>query len=527
MRAPGGAAALVCLGGVLVGANPAPAQDWTTAGYDAQRSSWVRADAKISRDSVHAPGFQLLWKVKVDVDSTQSSTVTPPVLLDLVIGYRGFRALGFVGAPSDHVVSIDTDLGRVEWERRLAPGAPSAGGSPACAREITPNLARATNAAFPALVGGRGSGRAGQAARSAVGEPGQGAVTLAQLSTRRRDAASAPPKAPVPHVPPRPVPVVYVLSSDGVLHTLNVMNGADAEPPVPFLPPHANARGLIVVDDVAYVATTRGCGDAPDGMWALDLGTKQVTTWRAPGRIAGTYGSAISPDGTIYVTTSDGQLIALEPHTLKPRRAYRSGEPAFVSSSVIFDQRGRLLIAASSRDGRIRLLDSQRTAFLRTPVFSHAPATGADALASWADTDDTRWLLAPAGALVPREAAVPYGAIVAWKVVQLDTVPTLQPGWVSRDMITPLTPIVINGVVFAVSRGEFRAAGHRDADAQRAQRSSPAVLYALDATTGKELWNSGTTMASSARGGLSGGGGQVYVGTNDGTLYAFGFPMEH
>ena len=37
MRAPGGAAALVCLGGVLVGANPAPAQDWTTAGYDAQR----------------------------------------------------------------------------------------------------------------------------------------------------------------------------------------------------------------------------------------------------------------------------------------------------------------------------------------------------------------------------------------------------------------------------------------------------------------------------------------------------------
>ena len=123
------AAAVVCLGGVLVGASPAPAQDWTTGGYDAQRSSWVRADAKISPDSVRAPGFQLLWKVKVDVDSTQSNGLTPPVLLELVIGYRGFRALGFVGAPSDHVVAIDTDLGRVEWERRLAPGAPSAGGS--------------------------------------------------------------------------------------------------------------------------------------------------------------------------------------------------------------------------------------------------------------------------------------------------------------------------------------------------------------------------------------------------------------
>src|SRR2546430_9995132 len=55
--------------------------------------------------------------------------------------------------------------------------------------------------------------------------------------------------------------------------------------------------------DVAYVATTRGCGDASDGIWALDLGTKQVLTWRASGVIAGALGPAIAPDGTIYVTT--------------------------------------------------------------------------------------------------------------------------------------------------------------------------------------------------------------------------------
>jgi outer membrane protein assembly factor BamB len=122
---------------------------------------------------------------------------------------------------------------------------------------------------------------------------------------------------------------------------------------------------------------------------------------------------------------------------------------------------------------------------------------------------------------------VTHGAIVAWKVVDHDGVPTLQPGWVSRDMISPLTPMVVNGVVFALSSGELGAADQRDADAERAQRASHAVLYALDGATGKELWNSATAMPSSARGGLSGGGGQVYVGTNDGTLYAFGFPMEH
>jgi hypothetical protein len=28
-------------------------------------------------------------------------------------------------------------------------------------------------------------------------------------------------------------------------------------------------------------------------------------------------------------------------------------------------------------------------------------------------------------------------------------------------------------------------------------------------------------------GGLSGGGAQLYLGTHDGTLYSFGFPIEH
>ena len=487
----------LALGGA--GADTARAQDWTTAGYDAQRSSWVRAEGKISAARLQRPGFQLLWKLEVADPSTAERALTPPVLLDLVIGYRGFRALAFVAAPSDHVVAIDTDLGRVEWERQFAPGAPSAGSLPACVREMTPNLARPTNAALPILIGG--GSRARQPARGAVGEPGEGAVTLAPLVARRPEApAPAPPRPPAPRPTPRPFPIVYVLPSDGMLHTLNVMNGSDAEPPVPFLPPHANARGLIVVDTVAYVATSRGCGAAPNAVWALDLGTHQVTRW--PGRVAGADGPAIGPDGTIYVTTSDGQLVVLEPRTLKPRTTYRSGGPAFSSSPVIFDRGGRLLIAASSRDGRIRLLDSRRTTFVTTPLSSQ---TAADALASWADTDDTHWLVASAGSR--------GSALAAWKVIQQDSVPRLDPGWVSRHMLAPLAPAVVNDVIFALSRG--------------APSSSAVVLHALDGATGNELWNSGTTIAPVAHAGLSAAGSQVYVATGDGRLYAFGFPMEH
>ena len=64
--------------------------------------------------------------------------------------------------------------------------------------------------------------------------------------------------------------------------------------------------------------------------------------------------------------------------------------------------------------------------------------------------------------------------------------------------------------------------------AQRAQRSAPAVIYALDGATGKELWSSGKTITSFVHGGgLAGFAGQIYLGTHDGTLYAFGFPIEH
>jgi len=88
-------------------------------------------------------------------------------------------------------------------------------------------------------------------------------------------------------------------------------------------------------------------------------------------------------------------------------------------------------------------------------------------------------------------------------------------GWVSGDIDSPMTPAVVNGVVFAVSGG--------------APRSSHAVLYAFDGANGKELWNGGATIATSTppNGGVSTGNSQIYVAGADGYIYAFGFPMEH
>ena len=549
---------ICCLGGGLVWISVAGAQgrgsiDWMTGNGDAQRSAWVRTDAKISPASMQKPGFKFLWKLKLNNQSRQMNSLMPPSTLERLIGYRGFRMLGFVGGSSDNIFTIDTDLGRMEWEKHLTSSAPPQAGTLACPGGMTTGVVRPTLSALPALAGGGGSGRS-SAAKSAVGEPGKGAVTLAMV----RPAPPSPPPAQPAANPARPGPanppggqfgsgpfLVYALSSDGRLHALHLSNGTDFEPPVKFLPQNANANGLIVVDNIAYAVTEGDCGGAPNGVWALDLTSKQVTTWKA--NIAGQAGPAFGGDGTVYVTTKSGgespnSLVALEPGTLKVKSRYSAGNQEFSSVPVIFEYKGKTLIAAATKDGRIHLLDSaslgganQPTAISITAASLKTTDFTPGALASWQDRSGTRWILAP---VVGAQAAelgfkagngtVTTGAVAAWKLVEQNGVLTAQPDWVSRDLSSPLVPTIINGVVFVTSSGEFRTTDSKVTAAERALRSSKAVLYALDGPTGRELWSSGTAITSFARGGaLSGGVGQVYLTTYDGTIYAFGFPMEH
>jgi len=71
--------------------------------------------------------------------------------------------------------------------------------------------------------------------------------------------------------------------------------------------------------------------------------------------------------------------------------------------------------------------------------------------------------------------------------------------------------LLIAGVLFAASAGT---------------KAVPAVLYAIDASNAKDLWNSMRTITTSVRGGLSAGQGNVYVPGADSTLYAFGFAID-
>ncbi len=111
-----------CLAALLLCAPTARSDDWTTVGADAQRSSWVRADTKISAATVRAPEFQFLWKKKLDNAPRGENALTAPALLDFLISHRGFRSLGFMGAGGGGVFTIGRDVARKGGKRRLDSG---------------------------------------------------------------------------------------------------------------------------------------------------------------------------------------------------------------------------------------------------------------------------------------------------------------------------------------------------------------------------------------------------------------------
>ncbi|HZS56190.1 MAG TPA: hypothetical protein VFA65_17435 [Bryobacteraceae bacterium] len=526
---------------------------WATSGADAQRSSWVRTDPKISKEGVQKPEFKYLWKLKLTDNPSHPNSLTPAVILNRYIGYRGFRDLAFVENNGTAIYGIDDDLGRIEWTVHD----PQAQQASACAVGTVAGVARPVLAAFPSPSVGFGFGRGGPA-HSGVGEPEAGAVTLAEagrygfrpppVATPAQPAAAgagtnpppvppaaaSPSGAPVPPArgdanapgvpgsggpaprPPRPPIEAQVLTADGMLHTMYVSNGQEPKPAVPFIPANMSARGFIVVDDVAYAATV-ACGGGASSVVSLDLKSGATAKWDAPSEIAGTDGPAFGPDRTVYVSTVGGELFALDPKTLEVKDQLKSNQP-FASSPVIFQYRQRVLGVAATNAGALVLFDTKSLGGEdhQTPISKTNPEAGQQStsitLASWMDTGARRWILLPA-----KNSG--KGAIAAWQVKDENGTLSLIPGWTSREIVSPSVPMIINGVVFAASNAD-------PADTKNARRS-PSVIYALDGTTGKELWNSGKAMTSSAHNGrLSGGGSQIYLGADDGMLYAFGAWIE-
>ena len=338
----------------------------------------------------------------------------------------------------------------------------------------------------------------------------------------------------------RPSGVAYVMASDGMLHVIGLPSGKDIQRPASFLPANARWSAPVAVGTTLYTATLGDCGGAPSAVWAIDLDsdTKPVVSWKTDGGpIVGAV--ALPSDNTLIAsigagrTSGDGKanaIVALDSKTLKLKDWFAQPTTEFVTGPTIVEQNGKQIVAAATKDGRVVLLDAASLGggdhstplFVSKPFLAKGATVSAGALAAWQESAAT-WILVPvSGGLAAGPSAtngpVSAGGVVALKMSDAGGTISLEPGWVSHNQSLPGTPLIVNGVVFTLATG---------APPTATGRGTPAILHAYDGATGKRLWNSGTAMTAFASpGSFWSNGGQVYVGTHDGTLYAFGFTDE-
>ena len=205
-------------------------------------------------------------------------------------------------------------------------------------------------------------------------------------------------------------------------------------------------------------------------------------------------------------------LLALTARDLKLKGTFKApgGLRADVSP-VVFAHKNRDVIVTAGKDGRLYVADS--AAFDGAPLGMSEPVGGSvwGGLSSWAEQDGTRWVLASSWG---SGGSGKNGAVVAYKLEEQAGKVMLTKVWTSMDLVKPVPAVVTNGVVFALSSGD-------------AASKTKAVAYALDASTGKELWSSkGQITAAGNLSGMTIANGRLFLGTTDSTMWVFGVPME-
>ena len=562
-------AASLIAGGVTVAQVGRGWSDWPTPYADAQRTSWLQTDPNISVESLSKPGFELQWTSKLDNQRRGTHGLTQGVTAS---GVTLFVPASIVAGSSNKLYLLDNDTGYVIWSRTFDGALRTPTG--ACSGGVTAAPTRIVSAAAPPIASAPTPPPAGrgvqQGYRSLIGEPGQGIPVEPRGGGPPRGAPVGPARqggGPGPGGPARGdgipgapnvvsgggtarILVGYAVSADGHLHVVGLQSGKDMQKPAPFLPSNSQWSNPVAVGTMMYAATSGNCAGAPNGVYAIDLDApdnKRVVSYRTNGgSVVGAV--AFSSDGNTLLAaigpgsvTGDGKanaIVALDPKTLQLKDWFTQPNAEFVTGPTVFRHGTKDLVSAATKDGRVILLDvaslggaNHSTPLVASPpLFANGGSISAEALSTWARTAGAtapatsagRWILVPISgrpaATRTTSGAIRNGAVVALRVRDANGTFSLEPEWTSSDLISPATPIIVNGVVFALSTGRAAAGG---------RTGSPAALFAHDGLSGKALWNSGKSMTASASpGSFWSSLSQVYVGAEDGTIYAFGFLDE-
>ncbi len=200
------------------------AADWLSASADPRHTRSQPAEQELSPAT--AGGLKLLWKFNFE------ERITAPVVLGPIFTHRGIKELVFVAGAQDNLYSVDADLGRLFWKRHFDVPATD------CKIGLT---------AAPVLA-------------PYNGPPPEG------------DDASTPRRS------------LFVLTSDGQLHTVRPADAKDLSLAENFLPAGSVASDLTLTSRVITTYVSGGCGAPQAGEYGhtLNAGGVRLAVKTAP-----------------------------------------------------------------------------------------------------------------------------------------------------------------------------------------------------------------------------------------------------
>ncbi|MEO8026133.1 MAG: PQQ-binding-like beta-propeller repeat protein [Bryobacteraceae bacterium] len=267
-----------CLGTVAL---PSLAADWLSARNDAEGTGWQRYGTSISTRSAH--DLKLLWKLKLDNQSHGANSLTVPTMLGPIITHRGIKELILIAGASGNLFAVDADKGIIFWKRDFTD---TSGQPDTCGKGLT---------ATPAIAPQR---------------PG-----TKIRSEDDMDGGSTPLRP------------FYLVSSDGLLHTVRPSDGLEMALIRRFAPAHANLSALSLSGGVLSATTSAGCGGVKDGEWSLDVAN-------ADAKPAFKAANSSEPASSATWTDSDGVRWTYQPAGNGVIEARRNGQSAWVSSDL-------------------------------------------------------------------------------------------------------------------------------------------------------------------------------------------------
>ena len=549
-------AGLANLGERKQAASVPPAREWLTWQVDPERTGWARGETTLTKANAGTLG--LLWKTQLDAAPSRVngySTLTDPLVAEGVRTAHGVKTAVFTASAENHVYALDADTGAVIWERKFPNTAkpPTPTGNCPNNWNATPVIDKQNLILYVLTNEGK----------------------LRALGIGDGEDRMTPVEFTEPYSRNWSLNLIdgwiYTSTSRGCGGATSVITAVDVSKPshpvARFYPSTGKASGpwgrggIVRVPTGVIAQTADGAYDPAGGRFGNTLVglTKDL-------RINDSY----TPANWDYLNRKDFDLGVASP------TVFEFDKWALVAAAA---KEGVIYLLDARNLGG----DNHMTPLYVSPRFGNdALLFGYNgvwgSISTWVDAKGERWLLVPMMGPAAKETAplfgmtdgnVVNGSVMAFKVKKKDGKPMLEPVWMSGDLDSPGMPVVAGGVIWVIATGDrardaFRAnpggpggprrrmgggpenqvkpgepGAERDAAWLTSQNEpgaqapgrrysggrdvANAVLYALDAETGKEIYSSKASIDSwNHYGGIALAGGRIYLSTYDARVFAFG-----